>query len=410
MRSFKMIILCLLVSIISLAAPKKEPTKIVFYTPAEDASGAIRRLVNKFNSENSGVIVEHKMLSSGTDDCRNYYVTACLSKDNSFDVFSGDIIWISEFASSGWIEPLDSFFPVEERRNFLPGPIEGCTYKDQIWAVPWFTDSGVLFYRSDLLEKPPRTWEELITIAQEKIRDGSVKYGYVFQGNQYEGLVCHVLELIWSNGGQILEDDRVTINTAEAIEGLQILVDILKLKVCPEEVVWYQEEDSRLFYQDGNALFLRNWPYAWSLMNQEGTKIQGKFKISPLPLGPRGVAASGCLGGWNLMINSQSKHKKEAWKFIEFLSSFSAQKIHAMVGGRLPTRISVYNDQEVLRVNPYYQELLPNFLASKPRPVSPSYPLLSEHMQINFYQAITGVFTAKEAIANIEREMKKFYP
>ncbi|HBG15214.1 MAG TPA: hypothetical protein DDW93_00410, partial [Firmicutes bacterium] len=95
MRSFKMIILCLLVSIISLAAPKKEPTKIVFYTPAEDASGAIRRLVNKFNSENSGVIVEHKMLSSGTDDCRNYYVTACLSKDNSFDVFSGDIIWIS---------------------------------------------------------------------------------------------------------------------------------------------------------------------------------------------------------------------------------------------------------------------------------------------------------------------------
>ncbi len=109
------------------------------------------------------------------------------------------------------------------------------------------------------------------------------------------------------------------------------------------------------------------------------------------------------------MINSQSKNKKEAWEFIEFLSSFPAQKIHSMVGGRLPTRISVYNDPEVLRINPYYKELLPNFMASKPRPVSPYYPVISENMQINFYKAITGVITAEEAIMNIEREIKNIF-
>ncbi len=204
--------------------------------------------------------------------------------------------------------------------------------------------------------------------------------------------------------------DRVAINSPEAVTALQTLVDLVDLGIAPEEVLWYQEEDARLFYQDGNALFLRNWPYAWSLMNQEGSKIRGKFKLAPLPRGPQGATGTGCLGGWNLMINSQSKHKEAAWRFIQFLSSFDAQKFHAMVGGRLPTRISVYQDEEVLAVNPYYQELLPNFLAARPRPVSPYYPALSEAMQTNFHQALSGLVTADEAIANIEREMKRYYP
>lgn len=414
MRWFKgfllLAILTLLLLITGSTAQTSPKTNIVFYTPAEDASGAIRRLVNQFNAENKEIQVEHRMLSWGSDDCRNFYVTAFLARDSSFDVFSGDIIWVSEFASADWVEPLDAFFPETERDHFLPGPIEGCTYQGKLWAVPWFTDSGVLFYRSDLLDKPPRSWAELSAVAQKKIAEGSIDYGYVFQGNQYEGLVCHVLELIWSNGGLIFDGDRVAINSPEAIEAVQFLVDMVNFQVAPEEVLWYQEEDSRLFYQDGNALFLRNWPYAWSLMNQESSKIRGKFALAPLPIGPHGTMGSGCLGGWNLMINRQSKHKKEAWEFIQYLSGFTAQKFHAMVGGRLPTRISVYQDVEVLKVNPYYQELLPNFLASKPRPVTPYYPMISETMQINFYQALTGELSAEEAIANIEREMKKFYP
>jgi multiple sugar transport system substrate-binding protein len=400
----------LLVLMSGTKAQKGQKTNIVFYTPAEDSSGAIRRLVNQFNAENQEVQVEHRTLSWGSDDCRNFYVSAFSARDNSFDVFSGDIIWVSEFASAGWIEPLDPYFALGEREQFLPGPIEGCTYQSRIWAIPWFTDSGVLFYRSDLLNKPPGSWTELITVAQEQIAAGRIKYGYIFHGNQYEGLVCQGLELIWSNGGQIFDGDRVTINTPQAVEALQTMVDLVKFKLAPEEVLWYQEEDARLFYQDGNALFLRNWPYAWSLMNQEGSAIQGKFKLAPLPTGPRGTVGSGCLGGWNLMINSQSKHKEAAWQFMEYLTGFTAQKFHAMVGGRLPTRISVYQDPEALSVNPYYEELLPNFLAAKPRPVTPYYPAISETMQINFHQALSGLISAAEAIANIEREMKQFYP
>lgn len=246
-------------------------------------------------------------------------------------------------------------------------------------------------------------------MAQEKVAAGDVEYGYVFPGNQYEGLVCHCLELIWSNGGRIFDGEQVVINTPQAAAALQILVTMLDLALVPAEALWYQEEDARLFYQDGKALFLRNWPYAWSLMNQEGSRIRGNFKMAPLPVGPHGTVGSGCLGGWNLMINRQSKHKQAAWQFIKYLTGFDAQKFHAMVGGRLPTRLSVYQDAEVQTVNPYYRELLPHFLASKPRPVSPHYPAISEIMQVNFHRVLSGLISTEEALGNIEREMKKLY-
>src|SRR5690554_168922 len=332
--------LCFLLLIsFTLAQAEIGKRTIVFTTPAEDASGAIRRLVDLFNSTHDWITVEHKALSSGSDDCHSYYVTAFLSKSNSFDVFSADIIWSAEFASSGWIEPLDNYFSLMEREAFLPGPIAGCTYKNHIWAVPWFTDAGVLLYRTDLLKEPPKTWAELIATAKDLMGKGAVQYGYVFQGNQYEGLTCNVLEMIWNNGGEVLDGkSRVELDSTEAVEGLQILVDIMKSGICPPNVLSYQEEDTRLAFQDGKVLFARNWPYAWSLMNREGSLVRGRVGISPLPVGPKAKVSSSCLGGWNLMINRYSRHKAAAWEFIKFISGIEGQRINSMMGGRLPTR------------------------------------------------------------------------
>lgn len=378
---------------------------IVLSTPAEDALGAIRLLVNEFNTKQSAIVVKHKMLASGSDDCHNFYIRSFMSGSNSFDVLSGDIIWTPEFASCGWIEPLDGLFDQREQQKFLPGAIESCIFNQKIWAVPWYTDFGVLFYRKDLVTKPPKTWAELIRLARENIKKGKVKYGYAFQGNQYEGLVCNALEFIFSNGGKVLDGNKVVINTPEAVEGLEILMEIIK--ICPEEVIAFQEEDSRLAFQDGEILFLRNWPYNWNLLNQENSPVKGRIGIAPLPVGPRGSSSSGCLGGWNLMINHFSQNKEAAWKFIEFMTSREGQKVNSIIGGRLPTRMAVYREAEVSKVNPYYAEFLDVYYRSKPRPVSPFYPAISETMQLNFYQAITGKLNAKTAIRNIETDIKK---
>ncbi|NLW46819.1 MAG: ABC transporter substrate-binding protein [Firmicutes bacterium] len=384
------------------AVPK---VTIIFSTPSEDALGAIRLLVNEFNSKQSKVTVKHKLLATGSDDCHNFYLRSFMSCSNSFDVLSGDIIWTPEFASCGWIEPLDRLFSKTEQRKFLPGAIESCTYNQKIWAVPWYTDFGVLFYRKDLVPNPPKTWAELIRLAHENQKSGQVKYGYTFQGNQYEGLVCNTLEFIFNNGGQILDGKRVVLNSPETVEGLGILMDIIK--ICPKDVVDFQEEDSRLAFQDGEILFLRNWPYNWNLLNQENSPVKGRIGVAPLPIGPRGTSSSGCLGGWNMMINHFSRNKEAAWQFIEFMTGLEGQKVNSIIGGRLPTRMAVYREPEVSKVNPYYSGFLDVYYRSKPRPVSPFYPAISELMQVNFYQAITGKLEAETAIENIETGMKK---
>ena len=385
-----------------LAAPRVE---IVLTTPSEDTLGAIRQLVQEFNSKQNAILVKHRLLSSASDACHNFYLTSFLARSDSFDVFSGDIIWTAEFASSGWIEPLDSFFKKRKQAEFLPGTIESCTYDGKIWAVPWYTDFGVLFYRKDIVKQPPKTWAQLIAMSKENIRNGKVRYGYVFQGNQYEGLVCNALEFIFNNGGQVLSGNRVTINSPEAVEGLRTLVEIMK--ISPEDVISFQEEDSRLAFQEDQILFLRNWPYDWNLLNQNGSPVKGKVGVAPLPVGPGGSVGSGSLGGWNLMINRFSKNKLAGWKFVEFLTGKEAQKVNSTMGGRLPTRTAVYSDPEVLRKNPYYSDFLTAYSRSKPRPVSPYYPAISETMQINFYKTITGKMSAEKAIANIASDMKK---
>jgi multiple sugar transport system substrate-binding protein len=382
------------------------PVKIVFTPPSEDAQGATRTLVDRFNRMQSQIVVKLSPLSSSTDAIHNTYVTSFMAKDAGIDVIAADVIWPPEFAAAQWIEPLDAYFPPQKRTQFLPMTIQACTYRKHIWAVPWFTDTGLLYYRKDILDCPPRSWKDLIRVAREKMKQGAVSYGYVFQGNQYEGLVCNVLELIWSNGGEVMEDGRIVIHTPQAIAALKLLSDIVKSGICPPEVTGFQEEDGRLFFQDGKALFLRSWPNVWASVNNPDSKIRGKVGIATLPVGPSGTVGRGCLGGWNLMINRYSRNKAAAWKFIEYMTGAASQKTNAIIAGRLPTRNAVYQDPAVLAKNQYYRQFLPIILQSKPRPISTVYPALSEIMQHNFFKAINGQLSPETAIVNIEREIE----
>jgi multiple sugar transport system substrate-binding protein len=316
-----------------------------------------------------------------------------------------DIIWTPEFAAANWLLPLDNKFTEEMRKNFLPGPVEAVTYNGHVWAVPRFTDAGVLYYRKDIISNPPQTWDDLIQMAKENVGKAGTKYGIVFQGNQYEGLVCDALELIYSNGGSVIEGDKVTIDTPQAIAGLQYLIDLVK--IAPPGVTTYQEEDARNVFQQGEAIFMRNWPYAWSLLNSDESPVKGKVGIAPIPRGKDGKAGSPVLGGWNLGINKYSKHPEEAWKFVEFVTSEEGQKITALEGGNLPTLKSLYHDKEVLAKNPYWSDFYDVFITAKPRPVSPFYPQMSDSMQINFHKALTGEITAEQAIKNIAKDLNE---
>ncbi|ADL08478.1 ABC transporter substrate-binding protein [Thermosediminibacter oceani] len=379
----------------------------ITYASGKDSTPATKKLIEAFEKKYPNIKVKFLELPQSPDDQHNAYVTALSAGDSSMDVIALDIIWPPEFAAAGWVLPLDDKFTPEMREKFLTGPVEAVTYNGHVWAVPRYTDAGILYYRKDIIQNPPETWDDLIKMAKANVGKGGTKYGIVFQGNQYEGLVCNALEFIGGNGGSILEGDRVVINSPQAIAGLQNMVNLVKEKIAPPGITTYKEEDARIVFQQGEALFMRNWPYAWALLNADDSPVKGKVGIAPIPRGKDGKAGTPALGGWNLAINKYSKHPEEAWKFIEFVTSEEGQKISALYGGVLPTLKSLYQDKEILEKNPYWADFYDAFITAKPRPVSPFYTQMSDSMQINFHKALTGEITAEQAIKNIEKDLNE---
>lgn len=388
---------------------KIEKQTIVFSYGGNDIGGSMKATINMFRKAHPDLEVKVQQLPNSTDYQRNFYKLALYSGDSSIDVFYADIIWTGEFASANWVLPLDSYVDESMKNEFLPNALEGCKYNGKLYAIPGRTDIPLLYYRSDIIPTPPKTYMELVEMSKKYRKRNGIKYGYVFQGQAYEGLVCNALEFIWNNGGDVIKDNKVVINSPQSIEGLQQLIDIVNSDVATPDVLNFQEEDARIAFQDGNALFMRNWPYCYNPLASSISKVKGKFNVAPLPLGPQGKVSRGAMGGWNYMINKNTKNPQAAWEFVKWMTSYDMQVVDSSVGGYLPTRKDAYNDPKVLKTNIWIPDLKYIFENAKIRPVSPNYSSISEVMQQNFSNAIQCKISAKEAIENIEKDLIKIY-
>jgi multiple sugar transport system substrate-binding protein len=387
---------------------KKDGKTTITWAVFKDPTPATDKLIQKFEEKNPNIKVKLQILPAGSDKIHTALVTSLGAQDDSVDVVSLDIIWPAEFAAANWIVPLNKYFSKEKQGEFLKGPIEGVTYKDKVYAAPWYTDAGVLFYRSDIIKTPPKTWDQLLQMSKEGSGKNGTENGFVFQGKQFEGLITNYLEFLWSNGGDVLDGNKVVVNSPEAVEALQYMVDLIqKEKVAPEGVTTYDTEDSRRLFTEGKSVFLRNWPYVWATSTAAESKVAGKVGIAPMPKGPKGKSGAASLGGWNLAISKFSKNQDAAWKFINFAISEEGQKINAVDAGRIPTLEKLFSDEKVLEKNPYFKDLYPVFLQAKPRPVSPQYPAISEKLQIHVHNALVGQESAQKALDNAAKEIKQ---
>ncbi len=395
---------------------KTEQAVTITFAVGKDPTGYHQELIRQFESTRPEIRVKLIEMPESATQQHNSYVTYLSSRDASIDVYSIDIIWPSEFGAAGWLLPLDRFFTEEELEEFLPGPVKGCTYKEKLFAIPWFTDAGIFYYRKDLLEKenlsPPETWDDFINQAK-KLQEKYGVYGFVCQAQQYEGLVCNFLEYVWANRGRVLDHEgKVVIDSPEAIQALEFMVDLIhRHNIVPEGITTYREEEARQLFTEGRAVFMRNWPYAWALSQSEekGSEVVGKIGIGPLPHPSNGVPAA-CLGGWNLAVSKFSRHPSETVEFIKFMTSYEAQKAFAIEGGRLPTRKEVYADEEVLETNPHYTNLYEVFINALPRPVTPFYSKLSDVLQIEVHQALIEIKSPHEALKTAKVEIEKIIP
>jgi len=294
------------------------------------------------------------------------------------DVYIIDVIWPGIAAAHA--ADLKQYFTEKELGEYFPRIVQNNTVNGKLVAIPFFTDAGLLYYRTDLLEKygfknPPNTWSQLQQMAQT-IQDGERKagsadfWGFLWQGASYEGLTCNGLEWLASNGaGTIVEPDgKISINNPQTKSALAMAKGWVGT-ISPKGVTTYQEEEGRNAFQEGRAAFLRNWPYVYALANGTESSVKGHFDVTYLPQGdgPNATHAA-CLGGWQLMLSAYSKNKDAAAKLIKYLVSYDTQKEHAIKLSRLPTRPALYEDKEVLAAQPWFSRLLPVFQNAVARP------------------------------------------
>ena len=339
------------------------------------------------------------------------------ASSTDIDVFNVDIVWPGILGT--FFIDLKPYTNGAEKEHF-EAIIANNTIDGKLVAMPWFTDAGILYYRKDLLEKykekVPTTWQEL-TATAKKVQDGERKagnkdiWGYVFQGKAYEGLTCNALEWVTSFGGGTVigADGAVTIDNPDAVAAIELAASWIG-SISPQGVLNYEEEESRGIFQSGNAVFMRNWPYAYKTSQEEKSPIKDKVGITVLPKGAGANARSAAaLGGWNLAVSKFSKHPKEAAELAIYLTSTEEQKRRAIAGGFQPTIASLYQDKEILAANPLFASLADTFKSAVPRPTTIT---KSKYNQAStaFWNAVHAVLTkeakAKDSLAELKTNLE----
>ena len=376
---------------------------VVKYQPLGE-SDALPRLLRAFEIDHPDVTLVAEALPNGSDVAHQFFLTALEGRARDFDVFIVDIAWVAEFARAGWLLDLSPFIaPTEVRRDFLTAVGDAVIFADKTYAVPWYVDTGVLYYRTDLIPNPPSTYRELVRMAEEVTRERRELSGFVWQGRQYEGLVCNVYEAIWGHGGQTDHGDRLLVQTDAARAALDYLRSLLLTGVSPPSVTSAGEEESRRIFQAGRALFMRNWPYAFSETERPGSSLRGKVGLAPLPT-LTGRPGHGVLGGYQLAVNAFIEEDKRelAAALLRHLTSRAASVDLAIAYGRSPARRDAYDDPRLAKDAPLVAALRPAFERARPRPLTPYYMMLSDLLQGEFSAAITGVRAPEEALGRAQ--------
>ncbi|MDP9044503.1 MAG: ABC transporter substrate-binding protein [Pseudomonadota bacterium] len=324
----------------------------------------------------TGNTVKLLTMPQSTSDVLGLYRQMFAARSTDLDVVTVDVVWPGLLKDR--LLDLKPYSQGAEKEHF-PAIVANNTVGGKLLAMPWFTDAGVLYYRRDLLEKygakPPTTWDELASTAK-KVLEGEHKaghddlQGYVFQGKAYEGLTCNAMEWVASFGGGTIVDasGKITIDNPKAAKALTTAASWMGT-ITPQGVLNYGEEDARGVFQKGGAVFMRNWPYAWSLSQGADSPVKGKVGVSALPRGDAGQPAA-TLGGWQLAVNKLSAHPKEAADLVMYLTSPAVQKERAIQGSFNPTIPALYKDPEVLKANPFFGDLYETFTGAVPRPAT----------------------------------------
>ncbi|MBU7594386.1 ABC transporter substrate-binding protein [Metabacillus halosaccharovorans] len=376
-----------------------------------DPNGMMEKARQKFNEEHDDITLEFTPMSNDASQMHDQTVTQLSAGSENLDIVNMDVVWTAEFAESGWLLPLDDRFTEDLQSNFIARQVDSVKYNDKTWAVPWFNDLHPLWYRTDLLEKykkeVPETYEEAVEVAQEISEKEGIQ-GFTMHWGRSEQLIVSFTEFLHAKGGDFFDEEgNVTINSPEAVEALQFMVDMIdKYEVVSSSAIGHSTpEDSRIPFTQGQALFNPNWGYVYSINQADDSAVKDKTWVASNFMFEGGQKANS-VGGWNFAISSSSKHPDEAWKVIEWFTSFDNQKEMLVGGGYAGTQLALYEDADVIKAAPYLEEYTKAFEDASVRPSHPQYSKMSDIAQSSIHQALSGELTPKEALDELAKKLE----
>ena len=371
----------------------------VTFLMAAPFADATRDLVKQFNQEHRGEI--NLQVVRGpleTEAMSDLAISSLLLGKAPFDGLLMDVTWLPKYAAAGWMEPLEDFFNEKDVDALAIGAREGNSYDGHLYRWPLTADMGLLYYRTDLMEQPPETPEELVLVSQSLQKDRKVDWGYVWQGRQYEGLSCVYLEMIDGFGGDWLQpnNNHIGLDLDPGVQAAAWLQELIDQGVSPNAVTNYAEPEALQSFKVGDAAFMRNWPYAWTELQKSDSAVKGNVGITTMVARPGHSTAT--LGSWGLTVLKGSAHVNASIEAIRFLTNESSQKQLFRKHGYTPTQQSVFNDPQLLQDKPILAEFGQALKVVKARPETPLYAQISDVLTRQLSSILTRETTPKDGM------------
>ncbi|WP_070120135.1 extracellular solute-binding protein [Bacillus marinisedimentorum] len=365
------------------------------FAAQNDNTPATQMVIDEFNSSQDKYEVEWVQMTNDSGQMHDQLLTSLSSGSDEYDIISMDVVWAGEFAGGGYLEPIDTYMNDADmsKDDFNSGSMDSGNYKGKQFTLPFFPDLGLLYFRSDIVSEEDAnklisgdyTYEELGAMADKYTGEQGTKYGFLYQSKQYEGLTVNATEFT---------------NSFEDVKGgLEQMYAFTTADWAPKDLLNFTEGETHTNFEQGNAVFARNWPYQFGRIKGEEDGVTVKVDqvgIAPLPNG-------GSVGGWLLGINKNAKDVEGAWEFIKFVAGEEGQKIMSTEGGYIPGYNALLEDEEVIQANDMlsyegFNNALGNTIA---RPVSPDYSKVSDTIQVETHKYLSsgdGLDAAVEAI------------
>jgi multiple sugar transport system substrate-binding protein len=348
------------------------------YYAYPDHSGAVQQAVNSCTKQSNGKYkISYNQLPLSADGQRQQLVRRLAAGDPSMDILGLDVTWEAEFAEAGWILPWTGTYKAQAVAGTLPGPLQTATWRGKLVAVPYNSNTQLLWYRSDLVPNPPKTWAEMFADAARLAQQGK-PHLIEIQGAQYEGVVVWFNTLLASAGGSALTPNALHVSLgARAVKALSIMHQLATSKFADPSLSVQMEDQNRLAMEAGSAAFQLNYPFVYPAMKADNPKLFKVFKWAPYPRVDPNIPAHVTIGGIDLAVSSYSQHPSLAFQAALCIRNRPNQLINATLGGVPPTLASLYSDPKLFPDYPFHADILKQLSTAAVRPKTPAYQIVS---------------------------------